>query len=275
MSTDTVTRPDRRSMTRSRSHGIGDAQGAGKAPVGHQGLGLGGEPERRVCCLFAGDVDLDVGTKLPTEAQGGEAEKLFPSGDDLSETLVIRPERARSDGLANRHPSSTHVNEVEGTGLGMLEVANELSEDPGLVRISDPAMDSLLDCDGEYLRPGHVVQSDATELAPIYVEGMNARGGSDLVGHREDHVEPVLTCDVEVCLNLRSLQFGAAGLHLDQGRPGSAGTTCLQNTVWVDGPFSGLERRLDVGLQLTGRGAKRLDHRQAELSHRAHDSQQR
>jgi hypothetical protein len=43
-------------------------------------------------------------------------------------------ERASLDGLADGHPGSAHVLEFDRARSGMLQVANELGEDPRLVR---------------------------------------------------------------------------------------------------------------------------------------------
>lgn len=49
----------------------------------------------------------------------------------------------------------------------MLQVPNQLSENPGLVRVRDAPVNFLHHRFGEHLRPGHVVQIHSAEPSPV------------------------------------------------------------------------------------------------------------
>ena len=83
--------------------------------------------------------------------------------------------------VADADPGLAHVVELQGAGLAVLEVADELAEDPGLVGVGDAAELLLHDRLGEHLGPGQVVQGDLAQLALVDLGGVLAGDGGDLV----------------------------------------------------------------------------------------------
>jgi hypothetical protein len=72
---------------------------------------------------------------------------------------------------------------------------------------------------GQHPPPREVPQGGPLELAAVDADRRLRRHGGDLVGNRQDAVEPVLSCDVQVGVDLLGPQRGAGGLDLDQARP--------------------------------------------------------
>ena len=71
----------------------------------------------------------------------------------------------------------------------MLEIPDQLAQDPRLIRISDTAVGLFHDRVGENLRPRQVVQRDLAKLALVDARRVLPSGSEDLVGDRDDGVE--------------------------------------------------------------------------------------
>lgn len=133
-------------------------------------------------------------------------------------------ERASLDGLADGHPGSAHVLEFDRARSGMLQVANELGEDPRLVRVTDclvPLLDRGLGAD---LAPRQVMQAYLFQLPLVHGQRMLARRSGQLIGDRQDRVKTLLASHVEIRLHLRGPQFvrappGRPVRHPRYGRP--------------------------------------------------------
>ena len=141
----------------------------------------------------------------------------------------------------------------------MLEVPDQLTQDPRLVGIGDPAELLLHDGLGEDLRPREVVQLDLPQLAPVDLGRMLPRDRRDLVGDGDDGVEAVLTRDVEVVLKLLCGQLVAAGLDLDERHPALRASAHANEPVGIDLLVAENEGDLDEALDVAGRRPQRLE----------------
>ena len=103
-------------------------------------------------------------------------------------------------------PGLAHVVELQGAGRAVLEVADQLAQDPRLVGVGDAAELLLHDRLGQHLGPGQVVQCDLLELALVDLGRVLAGHGGDLVGDGQHRVEALLPGDVEVVLELLGLR---------------------------------------------------------------------
>ncbi|MGH9281078.1 MAG: hypothetical protein ACRD12_23695 [Acidimicrobiales bacterium] len=122
----------------------------------------------------------------------------------------------------------------------MLEVADQLIEDPRLIRIGHTAMHLLHNRVGQHLGPGEVVESNFLELPLVDGGGMCPGHGRDLVRDGQDDVEALLPDDIEVRLQLRGVELVGARLHLHEAtqvrdprlmRMSPSGKTFLSPTV--------------------------------------------
>jgi hypothetical protein len=91
-----------------------------------------------------------------------------------------------------------HVLEADGSGLFMLQVCNQLTEDPSLIRILDPPVLVLHHCLGEDSPPRQVPKVYSAKLPTINGNGHVVWPAADLIGDRQDSVEFVLPGQVEV-----------------------------------------------------------------------------
>ena len=199
--------------------GVGDADGAGELAGAGELLGQGRGAQRGVGQLLAGQDGHDLGAQPSSQAEAGEPQQGVEAGDDSGDALVGGAQGAGGDGVADSRPGLAHVVELEGAAAGVLEVADELAEDPRLVGVGDAAELLLHDGFGQDLGPGQVVQRDLAQLALVDLGGVLAGDGRDLVADRQHGVEALLAGDVEVVLQLLGGQVVAAGLDLDQRRP--------------------------------------------------------
>jgi hypothetical protein len=132
----------------------GAGQLAGLAQRGSERLHAGG----RVGGLLTSKDWNYLGPELTAELETGEPQKSIEAGNHLGDALVGDAQGARSHLVADTDPRLSHVLELQRPGLAVLQVADELTENPGLVRIGDAAELLLHDRLGEHLRPGDVVQ---------------------------------------------------------------------------------------------------------------------
>jgi hypothetical protein len=101
----------------------------------------------------------------------------------------------------------------------VLEVADQLAEDPRLVRVGDTAMLFLHHRAREDLAPRVVMQSDPLQLAFVDPHGMLPGHRGDVVGDSEQGVKALLAGDVEIVLQLLDVESVCTGLHLHQSGP--------------------------------------------------------
>ena len=219
-------------------------------------------------------------TERPRSWERPEAQvlrELLPALGDASSLRVVLAQRPVVRGLADRDPLVAHVLEPAGARRLAVQVGDQLAEDPRLVGIGDAAVAVLDDRLGQHPPPREVPQRGPLELAAVDADRRLRRRGGDLVGDRQDAVEAVLACDVEVGVDLLGPQRGAGGLDLDQARPHLLPAPAHDRAVRDDG----LARRVleaDLGERLDHRRLRRselLEQRVAELRHRAHHRQQR
>ncbi|MCP3801072.1 hypothetical protein NLX83_17570 [Allokutzneria sp. A3M-2-11 16] len=157
----------------------------------------------------------------------------------------------------------------------MLQVADQLTEDPRLLGIGDAAVLLLHHRLAQQLRPGEVVQGDLAQPALVHCGRMLTGNSGDLVGDRQQRVEPLLPRDVEVGVELLGLQRVVPGLDLHERGPGPSAARDPDEAVRDELLLPQLERDLDEGLDPSGGRAEGLDHGPAELPHDGHDREQR
>jgi hypothetical protein len=167
-----------------------------------------------------------------------------------------------------------HVLELKGSRARVLEIANELAQNPCLVWISDATVNLLHDGFAEHLRPRQVMDGDPAELPFVDARRMCPREGRDLIGDREQRVKALLACHVEVRLELSSVKLIRRCLDLDKAHPGAAAARYADQAVGIDPLVTNGERNLNKGLDGTSRGAKRRRDGSAELPNCGHNSEQ-
>ena len=69
------------------------------------------------------------------------------------------------------------------------------------------------------------MEVDLAELSFIDLGGVLTRHGRNLVADRDQRIETLLACDVEIVLKLLGLQLVLAGLDFDQGCPSATART--------------------------------------------------
>src|SRR4051794_13222820 len=138
----------------------------------------------------------------------------------------------------------------------MLEVPDQLTEDPGLIGIGNSAVLPLHDRHRQDLGPRQVIEGDLLEL-PL-VDGGRVLPGDRryLVRDRDQRVVALFAGNVEVHLKLLGLQGVAAGLHLQQRGPLPLATRDPDQTIRKALLLTVLERYFDEGLYGSGRRAE-------------------
>ena len=171
------------------------------------------------------DIALELGAVSQTVEVKAASVMLNAENAEVSHTLTEKyyedlPAVMGADiRLADGHPRSAHVLKFGRTRSGMLQVANELGEDPRLVRITDclvPLLDQRLGAD---LAPRQMMQAHLPQLALVHGQRMLARRPGQLIGDRQDRVKTLFAGHVEISLHLRGLRLVRARLHLDQHSP--------------------------------------------------------
>ena len=100
----------------------------------------------------------------------------------------------------------------------MLEISDQLVEDPCLLRIIHATMRVFLDRLGKDHRPRHVVNLNlGVRPQPQSVGRMNTRRRCDLIGDGDHAIMVVEASDLDIRVDLFRVELGVAGLHLDQG----------------------------------------------------------
>ena len=87
--------------------------------------------------LTAGEHRVNIFPDLGAELESREAEQLVPTPDHILDPLGTPGQSLLPGGVSNPDPGLTHVCEIEGTRGRVLEVADQLIEQPGLLGVSD------------------------------------------------------------------------------------------------------------------------------------------
>jgi hypothetical protein len=87
----------------------------------------------------------------------------------------------------------------------VFEVADQLGEDPRLVRVGHRAVNPLDDRFGVDLAPRHVQQRHLAELLLVHGGWVFTGRGDEFVGNREHDVELVLARDIQIRFELGRL----------------------------------------------------------------------
>jgi hypothetical protein len=157
--------------------------------------------------------------KVLAETERQVLDELVPACRHIANSGISRPERAGSRTVANRDPAFAHVLETACAGALVVEVGDQLAQNPRLIGIADAAMPVLDDGLRDDSPPGEVVERDAPELAAIDVDRGVADRRGDLVRNGEDGVELVVSSDVEISIDLVRAERDRAGLDHDEARP--------------------------------------------------------
>ena len=200
MSTDTVTLPACRSATTSigatasgmrsvpvrQPEPTSDCAWAAKRTAGSTASfrDRTGTPRCRVRGQAAGRRTEQRANRATTSARPLSYDRRVPAATCRARRPMTRPYRR-----SPRRPS------------GVLEIADELAQDPCLVRVGAPR-NSSADRFRQHLGPRHVVERHLLELALVDLGRVLTRDGRDLVGDGDDRVVAVLASDVEVVLEL-------------------------------------------------------------------------
>lgn len=97
---------------------------------------------QKLFAVQAGIVDLSFRDYLAhvcagfcSETQSGDAKQLIPTPTDIRSGRVRFVQRSDGGGIAYLRPVVVHIAEIVDTGLGMREVADQLLENPCLLRV--------------------------------------------------------------------------------------------------------------------------------------------
>ena len=99
----------------------------------------------------------------------------------------------------------------------MLEIPDQLVEDPCLLRVLHTAMRVLLHRLGQDHRPRHVVNLHLgvrPQTQPV--RRMNTRRRRNLIGYCYYTIIVIQASDLDICVDLFGFEFGVARLHLDE-----------------------------------------------------------
>jgi hypothetical protein len=174
----------------------------------HESVDVGG------VYLFAGPVNGDVAAEVLGEPECEVFEEVLPAFRDYANFRVGRPKGPLARTIADLHPTLAHVLEAAGAGILVIEVGDQLAQDPGLIGIGDPTEAMLQYRFGDDSPPGQVVHLHAAGLASVDGNRRLVRAGRDLVRDRQQAVEVVVARHREIAADLLAGEFGVAGLHL-------------------------------------------------------------
>jgi hypothetical protein len=157
----------------------------------------------------------------------------------------------------------------------VVEVGDELAEDPRLVWVGDAAMPVLHDGLGDDAPPRQVPQRDLAQLRAVHVDRRVLGAGGDLVGDRHDGADAVLARDVDVARDLLVGQARVADLDLDQRSPARLAPFDDDRAVGrVALPLGVPELNFGVGRDPALGGAERAEQRVPELWDSAQNGEQ-
>jgi hypothetical protein len=178
--------------------------------------------------------------------------------------------------LTHTDPLVAHVVKARCAGRFIVEVGDQLAEDPCLIGISDTAIAGLNDSLGDDAPPGEVPQAGASQPAAVDRErGLRRRRG-DLIGDRQHAVVALLARDVEIRADLVVLERSRAGLDLDEAGPSLLAALADDRAVGDHGLTTGIfEANLGEGLDDRRLWRPQLlEQCVTELGHRVHDGEQ-
>jgi hypothetical protein len=123
----------------------------------------------------------------------------------------------------------------------MLQVADQLAEDPGLIGVGNASVLLLHHRLGQHLAPRVVVQRHLLELALVNTGGVLTGDRWNLVGDRDQRVEALLAGNVEIGLQLFRTQQVCSSFDLDQRSPGLVSTGHSYQPIGVHPPVTAVE----------------------------------
>jgi hypothetical protein len=100
-----------------------------------------------------------------------------------------------------------------------------------------------------------MMQRDLAEFAAVYFYGMQSRGARDFVRDCQQGVEPLLFGDIQIPLQLLTLQLARAGFDLDECRPTVPSASYSDQAVRHDLTAASFERYLDETFDCASRRA--------------------
>ena len=210
------------------------------------------------------------------EAKAEVLHELLPAIDDVTDAGVACPDSSVASGVPDLHPSLAHVLEADRAGLLMLEIGDQLSEDPSLVGVLDTPVLVLHDRLGEDPPPGQVEKVNPAQLSSVNDDGCVARATADLVGDRQNRVEAMVSGQVQIVRDLVDLEGRIAGLDLDQAFPRRLAAFHTDDAVWPQRLAVGvLQRNLREGRDPARGGADVAQQAATKLVDRAHHREKR
>ena len=158
-----------------------------------------------------------LGADLDAQLERRVPQELVPTLTDLDNGAVSPVEGPLPCTVSHRRPVGAHVGERQRARVGMLEVPDQLVEDPCLLGIVHTAVRVLLDRLGEDHRPRHVVNLHlGIRPQPQSVGRMNTGRRCDLVGDRDHTIMVIEASDLDIRVDLLSFELGVARLHLHE-----------------------------------------------------------
>lgn len=162
---------------------------------------------------------LHVCTESTGQLHAREREQLVEPRDYTERLLVGSAERLQSNCVPHADPVGAHVVEVPSTGLRILQVPDELRENPRLVGVGD----SLVRLLQERLRvdpaPRQVIEVNLPKLPLVHRDWVNSGRRRNLVADRDDGIKALFACDVEVVVDLFGVQIVPPSLDLQECGP--------------------------------------------------------
>ena len=214
--------------------GVGDRDGPGERPAVGQFLAQGGRAERRIAGFLATEHRVHVAAEPSSKIKAGVLKKLFPAHGDALRRIVPATQRAFPQRLPQRVPFGPHVGERSRPRFVVLEVADELAENPLLIGILNPDVVVHHERAGQDSGPRQVVQVDVAVATPVNVNRMMSVDGRQLVADREKPGVALLLHHVQIGFELLALEFIVARLDLDQQRPRRLPANRLEHAIHAD-----------------------------------------
>ena len=135
---------------------------ASSVPALSQCCAVGFEPHRSR--LLARPHRSHVAPEVLAQPEAEVLDELLPAVGDVTNLRIARAKRAVAGAVAYRHPVLAHVTEAAGTRALVVEVGDQLAEDPCLVRVGDAAVAVLDDRLGEDAPPREVDEATLRSL---------------------------------------------------------------------------------------------------------------
>ena len=141
-----------------------------------------------------------IASDIGAELQACEAEKLVPPLGDVCDPVSSPVDGSFASAISNTQPVLAHVVEADGARTWVLEISDELAQNPRLFGIFDSSVDLLHNGCCQNPGPGDVFQLNFRVRAQFEARRVQSGSGWDLVGYRDHAVETAGLGDIDVRL---------------------------------------------------------------------------